>query len=104
MDLMTSDGMCRLYGKVHRAKPVTHQHTHDGSYTVQLSVEGREYSAELRCDSNAEWTLLSIEVEGTAAQALNWRASSCVDALVAAEALAKQIMEVIADEGSRPKV
>jgi len=100
---MTSDGMCRLYGKVHGAKPVTYQDPHNGSYTVQLSIDGHQYSAELTCDGSTEWTLLSIKVEGVAAAALNWKASSCVDALLAAEGLAKQIIEVVADTGAGPR-
>lgn len=84
--------MCRLLLKSAEEGSVTDQPPHDDSYAVQLSVDGHEYCAEVRCTGDGEWTLLSIEVEGLPAKSLNWKASSCVDALAAAEALAKQII------------
>ena len=64
----------------------------DACYTVALSVDGYSYSAELWRSSETDWTLLSVKVGPVVAESLNWRASSCLDALTAAEALAKQIV------------
>lgn len=80
---------------------MTHQSTHDGAYKVQLSIEGHEYAVELRCDGDDDWTLLSINVEGIAEKPLNWKASSCAGALVAAETVARQILGVVATSGDR---
>lgn len=65
----------------------------DASYTVELSVNGHSYCADLWRRGEADWILLSLRVGDVLAQQINWRASSCLDALAAAEALAKQVLE-----------
>jgi len=66
----------------------------DACYTVALSVDGYNYSAELWRSSETDWTLLSVKVGTVVAEQINWRASSCLGALTAAEALAKQIVAI----------
>lgn len=66
--------------------------SNDACYTVELAVDGYSYSAELWRSSDVDWTLLSVKVGTVVAESLNWRASSCLGALTAAEALAKQIV------------
>ena len=66
--------------------------SNEACYTVELSVDGYCYSAELWRSSAADWTLLSLKVGDVVADRINRRASSCLGALTAAEALAKQIV------------
>jgi len=66
----------------------------DACYTVELSVDGYSYSAELWRSGAADWTLLSLKVGDVVAEQINWRASSCLGVLTAAEALARQIVAI----------
>lgn len=74
----------------------------DASYTVRLSVDGHDYSAELWRGGDANWILLSVQIDGAQAKHLNWQTSSCLGALSAAEALVSQLIEVIKNGDEKP--
>jgi len=66
--------------------------SNDACFTVELAIDAYSYSAELWRSRQADWTLLSLKVGDVVAEQVNWRASSCLGALTAAESLAKQIV------------